>query len=310
MVDRFDVAGLADGHADSLVAFEAHEQELVVAVTEEHREAAEDRLDVHVPLRVEHLLDDAEEVGHDLVLAIAQSVVLEEVEAHREVVLEIVDMEQGADRGSEDVGEHGVLAREEQILVARLADGADQRRLPRPGEPGEALGDGRGIGEAGPLGQRPRGDVESLLDPLIAEEEHAAVEVEEDRRRRRAQDGERDQVAKQGVALEKDDGLQGQKAGQGLADHLEAVIVGGAERSVQGIRAPLQQPAQQERGLLSAERPVEQAEHELCEEPEQTGAVLRALEVGPIPKERRLETLDEHVGVTKGVEVLGHGLAE
>ena len=99
---------------------------------------------------------------------------------------------------------------------------------------------------------RPRGDVEALLDPAIAEQEHAAVEVEEDRRQRRARRGPRDQVAQQRVALEKRPGLQRQQPGQGLADHLEAVVVGGAVRPVQGLRAPLQQPAQQERELLGA----------------------------------------------------------
>ena len=42
MVHRLDVPGLADGDPDRLVALEAHEQELVVAIAEEEREAAED----------------------------------------------------------------------------------------------------------------------------------------------------------------------------------------------------------------------------------------------------------------------------
>ena len=44
------VAGFADGHADGFVALEAHQQELVVARPEEAGEAAEDAVDVHLPL--------------------------------------------------------------------------------------------------------------------------------------------------------------------------------------------------------------------------------------------------------------------
>ena len=44
------VAGLADGQPDGLVALEAHEQELVVAVAEEAGQTAEDAVHIHAVL--------------------------------------------------------------------------------------------------------------------------------------------------------------------------------------------------------------------------------------------------------------------
>ncbi len=91
VVDRLDVARLADRHADRLVALEAHQQELVVAVAEEGGQAAQDLVDVHVPVGMHELLDDAQQVDHRLLLAVAQRVVLQEEEAHGEAVLEVLD---------------------------------------------------------------------------------------------------------------------------------------------------------------------------------------------------------------------------
>src|SRR5665647_2036619 len=56
----------------------------------------------------------------------------------------------------------------------------------------------------------------------------------------------RDLVAQQRVAFEEGHRLFGQQTDQGLADHLEAVVVLGAVLSVQGLRAPQEKPAQQE----------------------------------------------------------------
>src|SRR5665647_208398 len=53
-------------------------------------------------------------------------------------------------------------------------------------------------------------------------------------------------VAQQRVAFEEGHRLFGQQTDQGLADHLEAVVVLGAVLSVQGLRAPQEKPAQQE----------------------------------------------------------------
>ena len=60
------------------------------------------RLGVRVPVGLHHLLDDAEEVGHDLLLPIAQGLVLEEEEADGEAVLEVLDAEQRVDGLAED----------------------------------------------------------------------------------------------------------------------------------------------------------------------------------------------------------------
>ena len=106
VVGRLDVAGLADGDPDRLVAGEAREQELVVAVAEERREAREDADGVGVPVRPHHLLDHAEEVGHDLLLPVAQRLVLEEEEADGEPVLQVLDPEQGVDGLRQDRREH------------------------------------------------------------------------------------------------------------------------------------------------------------------------------------------------------------
>ena len=161
MVGGLDVAGLADGHADGLVALEAHQQELVVAVAEELREAAEDLLDVQVPVRLHHLLDDAEQVGHHLVLAIAQRLVLEQEEADGEAVLEVLHAKELVDGALEDVGEEREVGGEQRLgrrLLAATVSAVDAA----PAEEGEALGDGRGVGEPVALRQRPARHVETL----------------------------------------------------------------------------------------------------------------------------------------------------
>src|SRR5450756_3260758 len=85
-----------------------------------------------------------------------------------------------------------------------------------------------------------------LLHPAITEEEHTAIEVEEDRRQRRPLARLRDEVAQQRVAFKEGHRLFGQQTDQGLADHLKTVVVGGPILSVQGLRAPQEEPAQQE----------------------------------------------------------------
>ena len=72
VVDRLRVGGLADGDADRLVALEAHQQELVVAIAEEGGEAAEDAFDVHAAVGPQHLFDDVQQLDHGLLLAVAE----------------------------------------------------------------------------------------------------------------------------------------------------------------------------------------------------------------------------------------------
>ncbi len=81
-------------------------------------------------------------------------------------------------------------------------------------------------------------------------------------------------------------------------------------RSVEGGRAPREQLAKKERGLLPGKRRIEEVQHQLGEELEASRAVLGTLEVGPIAEEDGLEAVDEQVDVAKGVEVLCQGLGE
>ena len=90
VIGGFDVARLADGHADGLVTLEAHQQELVVAIAEEGGEAADDRLGVHMAIGPHHLLDDAQEIDHRFLLPIAQGLVLQQEQADGEAILEIL----------------------------------------------------------------------------------------------------------------------------------------------------------------------------------------------------------------------------
>ncbi len=309
VVDRLDVVRLADRHADRLVTLEAHQQELVVAVAEERGEAAQDPVDVHVPVGVHELLDHAEQLDHRLLLAIAQRVVLQEEQAHREAVLEVLDLEQAVDRAPQDLGEQGTRRRE-QLLVGHLVRAADEREEALAGEEVEVPGDGRRVGEPGYLDRRPAGHVETLLDTAIAGQQHLAVELEKDGGQGRPPGHLLHQVAQQRVPLEERRGLPGQQPGQGLADQRQRVIVGGAVRSGHGRGAPHHKTAQRERELVGGERRVEQAEDQLREEPEQRGTVVGALEVRPVAQEGGLETLDQKVGVAEGVEVLAHGLHE
>ena len=116
VIGRLEVAGFADGHPDRLVALEAHEKELVVAAAEEGREAGEDGVGVHVPVRPHHLFDDAEEVDHRLLLAIAERVVLEQEQADGEAVFEVLRGRELAYRRAEHVRE-GRQRRREQLVV-------------------------------------------------------------------------------------------------------------------------------------------------------------------------------------------------
>ena len=191
------------------------------------------------------LLDDPEQLDHGLLLTIAEGVVFEKEQTHGEAVLEVLDVEQMVDRPHEHVGEGGTL-RGEQLGAGRLGSAVDQRRQAFAGQKVEALGDGRGVGELGPLGQRPAGHVEVLGHPLVADQEHLPVELEEDRGQSGPVGHQLDQVGQQRVALEEGRGLPGQQLGQGLSDQRQTAVVGDTVGPVQSRRAPHQQPAQRE----------------------------------------------------------------
>ena len=97
------------------------------------------RLGVHVPVGVHELLDHVQQVDHDLLLAIAQGLVLEEEETHGEAVLEVLHLEEPVDRLLEDRREDGE-AGPEQLLARSVLERAQQRRRVPPGERGESLG--------------------------------------------------------------------------------------------------------------------------------------------------------------------------
>ena len=90
----------------------------------------------------------------------------------------------------------------------------------------------------------------------------------------------------------------------------ERTVVGVAVAPAQGLGAPHEQAAQQERELLGRERRVEQLEHQLGEQLEEARAVVGPLEVGPVAQQDGLEAVDQQVGVAEGVEVLAEGLDE
>ena len=174
-IGRLDVAGLADGDADRLVAGEPHEQELVVAIAEERGEAREDADGVGVPVRPHHLLDHAEQVGHDLLLPVAQRLVFEEEETDGEAVLEIVDPEQGVDGVAEHRGEERERRRGE-VVVRRRLERLDEGGDPASGEKREPPRHGFRVGEVLALRERPRRDVEVVADAAVAGAEQVTVE--------------------------------------------------------------------------------------------------------------------------------------
>ena len=303
------VAGLADRHADGLVALEAHEQERVTPVAEEDGEASQDALGIGVPFGTHHLLDHDQEVAHDLLLAVAEGLVLEEEQADGEAILEVLDLEQLVDGALDQIGEERELGRE-QLLAGGLLGRGEQGGDPQLGQEGEAVGDDVRLGQPVKLPGGPPGDVEMVVRLPVARHQDAAVQLDEDRGQRGASGRAFDQVAQQHVALEERGELVGQQPGQRAADLLQTRVVRVAVPSVEDLGAPHQKAAEQERELLVGQGPVEQPDHELRDEVEQPAAIVRALEVGPVAQKDRLEPLDEEVRIAVRVEVLAHRVGE
>ena len=76
------------------------------------------------------------------------------------------------------------------------------------------------------------------------------------------------------------------------------------------FRRPGEERPQQQRELLARQARLEEADDELAEQAEEVLAVVRTLEVRPVAQERRLEAVDQELGVAERVEVLAHGLGE
>ncbi len=159
-------------------------------------------------------LTTPEQLDHGLLLAIAQGVVFEKEQTHREAVLEVLDVEQMVDGPHEHVGERRDAAGRAAQSPGACGGAVDQRRQALAGQKVEALGDGRGVGEPGPLGQRPAGHVETLGQPPVADQQHLPVELEEDRGQSGPVGHQLDQVGQQRVPLEEGRGLPGQQLGQ------------------------------------------------------------------------------------------------
>ena len=309
VVGRLDVARLADGDPDRLVAGEAGEQELVVAVAEERGEPGEDADGVGVPVRPHHLLDHAQEVGHDLLLPVAQRLVLEEEEADGEPVLQVLHPEQGVDGLREDRGEHRE-GRGEQTVVGRRAQRVQQRRQAALGEEGELAGHGAGVGEVLALGERPGGDVEPVVHAAVPRGEELAEERLGRPGQLRALGRALGEVADQRVALEELGLVLGQQARERAGEAGERLVVLAGVAPRQRVRGPGEQRPEQQGELVRRERRVQQADGELGEQAEELGAPRRALEVRPVAQQRGLQAVDEQGRVAEGVEVLAHGLRE
>ena len=304
-----DVAGLADGDPDGLVAGEAGEQELVVALAEELREARQDAHGVGVPVGLHHLLDHAEEVGHDLLLAVPQRLVLEEEEADGEAVLELLHAEQGVD----GLAHHRREQRErraQQLVLGRRLERLLAGRHAAPGEKAELLGDGAGVGEALSLRERPGGHVEVLADAAVAGGEHLAVQREEAGRQQRPLRRALHEIAHQRVALEEGGLVLGQQLRERAGETLERAVVLVRVPAAQQVGGPAEQRAQEQRELVRGEPRLEQPDDQLREQAEELLAVLGALEVRPVAQEGRLEAVDQQLGVAERVEVLPHGLRQ
>ena len=102
------------------------------------------RIGVHVPVGLHHLLDHAQQVDHDLLLAIAERLVLEEEEADGEPVLEVLDAEERVDGLAEHRREHRERRRQQAVVGSgseRLQESREpplleERELPRHGARG------------------------------------------------------------------------------------------------------------------------------------------------------------------------------
>ena len=309
VVGGLDVAGLADGDPDGLVAGEAGEQELVVPAAEERREPREDLDGVRVPVRPHHLLDHAEEVLHDLLLAVAERLVLEEEEADGEPVLDVVDAEQRV-RGLADHRGEERERRRQQLVVRRLLERLEQGREARPGEEREVTGHGAGVGEVLALRERPRGHVQVVAHALVARGEHRPVQLEVGRRQRRTGGGSLHEVAHQRVALEERRRALRQEPAERAGQTLERLVVLLRVVAGQHVRRPREQRPQQQRELVGGEAGLEQPHDELGEQAEQLRPALRALEVRPVAQQRGLEPVDQRLGVAERVEVLAHRVRE
>ena len=143
---------------------------------------------------------------------------------------------------SEKVGR----CRREQLVAGRLVRAVDQREEAFAGEKVEVLGDGRRVGEPGPLGRAQPGTSRRSASPPVADQQHLPVELEEDRGQGGPAGHQLDQVGQQRVTLEKGRGLPGQQLGQGLSDQRQTAVVGDTVGPVQSRPAPHQQPAQRE----------------------------------------------------------------
>ena len=309
VVGRLDVARLADRDADRLVAGEAGEQELVVAVAEELGEPGEDADGVGVPVRLHHLLDDAEQVGHDLLLPVAQGLVLEEEQADGEAVFQVLDPEQGVDGLGEDRGEHRERRRE-QTVVRRRAQRVEQRGEPALLEKGELAGDRARVGEVLALRERPGRDVEPVAHGTVPGGEELAEERLVRRREIRTLRRPLGEVAEQRVALEELRLVFRHEAHERAGKAGERLVVLAGVASPKRVRGPRGQRTQQQGELVRRDRRVEEADGEFREQAEELGAARRALEVRPVAQQRRLQAVHQQRRVAERVEVLAHGLRE
>lgn len=105
VIGRLRVPGPSYGGADSLVALEPADQEPVLALAEESGQPAQDPVHVRMSVRLQQVLQHREEPGEDLLLPVAERVVLQEIEADEEPVLRVLHAEHPLDDPVHDVRE-------------------------------------------------------------------------------------------------------------------------------------------------------------------------------------------------------------
>ena len=175
---------------------------------EEAGEAAEDAVDVHVPLGLHQLADHAQQVDHDLVLPVAQGVVLEEVEADGEAVLEVVDAEDLVDGLVEDGGEGGQIGGEQLLVRAPTRPGAISSAIASGARSAKRSATACGSVSSASSDVGPLGDGQPLGQQAVAEQQQRAVEAGERRLQRRPLGRLPHQVVQQGVALQEGERLR------------------------------------------------------------------------------------------------------
>ena len=261
------------------------------------------RLNVQLPVGLHHGSYHGQQVDHDLVLAIAQRVVLQEEEADGEPVLDVLDAKERIDSLVQDRREEREPGLE-QAVVRRRGQPVEQRRDSALGEERELHGDGARVGEALVLRTRPGRDVEMRADAAVPGNKDLAIQRLVLRRERRPRGGALGEVAHERIALEELGLVLRQQTRERFGKPLERRVEFLGVDAGEDVGQPGQQRPEQQGELLAGQRRLEQADDELAEQAEKVRPLLGALEVRPVAKQRGLEAVHQQLGAAERVEVL------